>query len=95
MSEEDVKSDIMDKIEKLYSIVNRARFYREVAMVNDSDRLLAEAENLRVQMKLTVEEVEKLADDLDEYYISGSSAYGETDPLTHWTNVIYQRLFKT
>ncbi|MEM1946677.1 MAG: hypothetical protein QW614_00940 [Candidatus Caldarchaeum sp.] len=95
MSEEDAKADIMDKIERLYSIVNRARFYRDVAMESEWSNLMKEVESLRVEMKLAADEVEKLADDLDEYYISGSSAYGETDPLTHWADIIYQRLFKT
>ncbi|MCS7138311.1 MAG: hypothetical protein RMK31_05205 [Candidatus Caldarchaeum sp.] len=95
MSEEEVKAEILDKVERLYSAVNRMRFYREVAMENEVKTLLGEAERLRKDMGLTEDEVERLADDLDEYYISGASPYGELDPLTHWVNVVYGRVIKT
>ncbi len=85
----------MEKVEKLYSVVNRMRFYREVAMHEGVEELLAEVEKLRNEMMLSMDEVERLADDLDEYYISGTTAYGEVDPLTYWTTVVYNRLFKS
>ncbi|MEM0442552.1 MAG: hypothetical protein QXS57_00660 [Candidatus Caldarchaeum sp.] len=94
MAEEDAKAEILDKVEKLYSAVNRIRFYREVAMDDKISDLLTEAEKLRTEMKLSEQEVEKLADDLDEFYISGSSSYGDLDPISHWVNVVYGRLSK-
>ncbi len=95
MSEEELMAEIMERVEKLYSIVNRIRFYREVAMNEEAEKLMAEAEMLRNEVKLSADEVERLADDLDEYYISGATAYGEVDPLTHWATVVYNRLFKS
>jgi len=93
MSAEDVKADIADKLEKLYSIINKIRFYNELAMFSEAEKLLAEAERLRDEMKLSMEEAEKLADELDEYYITGNTPYGEEDPLTYWASLIFERLF--
>lgn len=91
---EDEAAILMDKVEKLYSLVNRIRFYREVMLDKEAEKLAEEAEKLRNEMKLTPEEVEKLADELDEYYISGNSPHGDADPLTHWALYVRDRLAK-
>lgn len=84
----------MDKVEKLYSLVNRIRFYRDVMLDAEVEKLSKEAEQLRKEINLTPEEVEKLADELDEYYISGASPHGDTDPLTYWTSCVKERSSK-
>ncbi|MCS7136933.1 MAG: hypothetical protein NZ941_01020 [Candidatus Caldarchaeum sp.] len=95
MSEfEDEAADFMDKVERLYSLVNRIRFYRDLMLENEALKLAEEAERLRKEMRLTPDEVEKLADELDEYYISGASPHGEVDPLTFWAEFIRERLSK-
>lgn len=95
MSEaDDVVAVLMEKVENLYSLVNRMRFYRDVMMNDEADKLAAEVEKLRTDMKLSREEIEKLADELDEYYITGASSHGEVDPLSYWTFLVKERLSK-
>ncbi|MCS7110460.1 MAG: hypothetical protein NZ956_03200 [Candidatus Caldarchaeum sp.] len=91
---EEEAAELMDKVEKLYSLMNRIRFYRDVMLDAEVEKLAEEAERLRQEINLTPEEVEKLADELDEYYISGASPHGDTDPLTYWTFCVKERLSK-
>ncbi|MCS6783972.1 MAG: hypothetical protein RMI43_04750 [Candidatus Caldarchaeum sp.] len=91
---EEEAAGLMDKVEKLYSLVNRIRFYRDVMLDAEVEKLSKEAEQLRKEINLTPEEVEKLADELDEYYISGASPHGDTDPLTYWTLCVKERSSK-
>ncbi len=91
---EDFEAALMDKVEKLYSLVNRIRFYRDLKMDSEVSSLASEMEKLRSSLMLSEDEVEKLADELDEYYISGASPHGDTDPLTYWTLYVKDKLSK-
>ncbi|MDJ0273200.1 MAG: hypothetical protein QXN23_00790 [Candidatus Caldarchaeum sp.] len=90
----DFEAELMDKVERLYSLVNRIRFFRDLKMDNEVSSLSLEMEKLRTSLLLSEDEVEKLADELDEYYISGASTHGDTDPLTYWTLYIKDKLSK-
>jgi len=92
---EDVKAELYGKLESLYSAVNRIRFYRDLAMLEEAEALEKKVEQLRKELALNEEEVEKLADELDEYYITGRTVHGEGDPISRWTDVVYKKLFKT
>jgi len=95
MSETDEPDEaLMDKVEKLYSLINRMRFYRDVMLEQEARKLAEHVEKLRKEIMLTPEEVEKLADELDEYYISGTFSHGDMDPVSYWTMVVKDRLAK-
>ena len=94
--EEERKALIAEQVEKLYSLVNRRRFYEllgdlEIEKVKNFDK---EAKEIARRLGLTDEEVEKLADELDDYYVSGVSKHGDISPLDYWVELIYSRLKK-
>jgi hypothetical protein len=92
---EEVKAELYGKLESLYSAVNRLRFYRELAMLEEAESLEKTVKQLREELALNEEEVEKLADELDEYYITGRTEHGEEDPISRWADIVYKKLFKT
>jgi hypothetical protein len=56
---EEVKAELYGKLESLYSAVNRLRFYRELAMLDEAEALEKTVKQLREELALNEEEVEK------------------------------------
>ncbi|MEM4301441.1 MAG: hypothetical protein QW570_05000 [Candidatus Caldarchaeum sp.] len=46
----DFEAELMDKVERLYSLVNRIRFFRDLKMDNEVASLSSEMEKLRTSL---------------------------------------------
>ncbi|MEM3096406.1 MAG: hypothetical protein QW756_04650 [Nitrososphaerota archaeon] len=83
--------ELMEKLEYLYSIVNRARFYESLGDMDGAEKLRHEYKTLAKELRLSEEEVEAMADELDDYYVAGKSSYESDTPLDHWLSVVVKR----
>ncbi|MDJ0270107.1 MAG: hypothetical protein NXY59_06135 [Aigarchaeota archaeon] len=93
MSDEEFKATLAEKLEQLYSYVNKRRFYELLGDLEAEKvrQLSDEAAKLAKELKLTGEEVEQMVDELDDYYVSGTSSRGEESPLDYWVEVVASR----
>jgi hypothetical protein len=83
---------LVEKLEELYSYVNRARFYESIGDMEKASHLRTEWRRLAEELKLSEGEVEAMADELDDYYVAGRSSYEDTSPLDHWLEIVSKRV---
>ncbi|GBC68778.1 hypothetical protein HRbin01_00463 [archaeon HR01] len=88
------EEELEKKLEELYSLINRARFYESIGDYDRVEGLRHEYRKMASQLKLSEKEAETMADDLDDYYVAGRSGYGDATPMEHWIDVVAKR-FKT
>jgi len=84
--------ELMEKLEELYSYVNRARFYESIGDMEKAGSLRSEWSRLAEELRLSEGEVETMADELDDYYVAGTSSYEDNSPLDHWLEVVSKRI---
>ncbi len=95
MSDEE-KDKIAEELEKLYSLINRRRFYELLGDL-EAERVKSlhqEAMKIAEKLQLSEEEVEEMADEMDDYNITGVSKRGDIAPLDYWVELIASRLSK-
>ncbi|HIQ30117.1 MAG TPA: hypothetical protein EYH45_06100 [Candidatus Caldiarchaeum subterraneum] len=96
MVSDEEKDKIAEELERLYSLINRRRFYELLGEL-EAERvrvLQQEAMEIAAKLKLSDKEVEEMADEMDDYNITGVSKRGEVAPLDYWVDVIATRLNK-
>jgi len=93
MADVELKARLSEMLEELYSKVNKRRFYELLGdwEAEKVEQFRREAAAIAGELKLTEEEVEEMADELDEYYVSGRSKRGEGEPLDYWLNLAASR----
>jgi len=94
MVSDEEKDRIAEELEKLYSLINRRRFYELLGDL-EKEKVMAfqrEAMEIAKKLKLSEQEVEEMADELDDYNITGESKRGDTAPLDYWVDVVASRM---
>ena len=96
MVSDEERDRIAEELEKLYSLINRRRFYELLGDL-EAERvksLQEEAMKIAEKLQLSAEEVETMADEMDDYNITGVSKRGDVAPLDYWVDVIISRIDK-
>ena len=96
MVSDEERDRIAEELEKLYSLINRRRFYELLGELEKErvESLQREAMKIAEKLRLSEEEVEEMADEMDDYNITGASKRGDIAPLDYWVDVIASRLDK-